>query len=378
MVGLGVNIMYGKRRRIESPSDNRISPPVNDGIVDGPNYHHINESPSKTFDQIIQESFIPQSSQPVSPLKRSNRNRIVAPSSGSSIFDSMMRKAAQKQPDSPISATKQPVKQSTKLSKSTSNSSSIKTSPKSSKKRRRITSSSIPDSSQTCLDLGQKPLAMEECPTCSFQYQRGHVDDEKMHKERHDQHVNGFTFDGWKQEPIIDQPSSNERILCLKQSDLKHREHSVRAWIDRLHRELGHCRSPISSQSSDSSSQSSPQSLLDDDEQLLVYIKQRRVIGLMIVKLDINDARRIDEQGKSLQAITETDPSVHAPLGVDRIWVLAAQRRKGVATRLLNAAVSHCLNMSIDPSSIAFSQPTQQGRYLAQHYTKQNQFLAYC
>ncbi|KAI8575810.1 hypothetical protein K450DRAFT_260009 [Umbelopsis ramanniana AG] len=69
---------------------------------------------------------------------------------------------------------------------------------------------------------------------------------------------------------------------------------------------------------------------------------------------------------------------VPALCGISRIWVHPCHRGKGIATRLLNSACKHFIyGHSLDPSSIAFSQPTGDGKNLAIHYTQTSKFLIY-
>ncbi|KAG2175346.1 hypothetical protein INT44_007834 [Umbelopsis vinacea] len=69
---------------------------------------------------------------------------------------------------------------------------------------------------------------------------------------------------------------------------------------------------------------------------------------------------------------------VPALCGISRIWVHPCHRGKGIATRLLNFACKLFIyGHPLDPSSIAFSQPTGDGKNLAMHYTQTSKFLVY-
>ncbi|KAL2915413.1 hypothetical protein HK105_205029 [Polyrhizophydium stewartii] len=72
------------------------------------------------------------------------------------------------------------------------------------------------------------------------------------------------------------------------------------------------------------------------------------------------------------EAVSTTECSDNpsaAICGISRIWVAAADRRKGVATRLLDA-VRHrfVLGCELARNALAFSQPTSAGRHLARQY----------
>lgn len=79
---------------------------------------------------------------------------------------------------------------------------------------------------------------------------------------------------------------------------------------------------------------------------------------------------------KSLQ-VDLAVPTV-AVLGVSRIWVAPKYRRKGIATRLLEAGRNSFVYGAIVPKSqVAFSQPTEDGLKLATEYFGKEDFSIY-
>ncbi|CAN0847516.1 Protein CHROMOSOME TRANSMISSION FIDELITY 7 [Linum grandiflorum] len=69
---------------------------------------------------------------------------------------------------------------------------------------------------------------------------------------------------------------------------------------------------------------------------------------------------------------------VPAACGIRAIWVTPSNRRKGIATRLLDAArKSFCTGCTLERSQIAFSPPTSAGRPLADAYVGNEQLLLY-
>jgi N-acetyltransferase len=64
--------------------------------------------------------------------------------------------------------------------------------------------------------------------------------------------------------------------------------------------------------------------------------------------------------------------------GISRIWVHHGHRRKGIATRLMDAV---CLNFifgcALSPQQIAFTAPTADGKKFFEKYTKTLNFLVY-
>ena len=56
-------------------------------------------------------------------------------------------------------------------------------------------------------------------------------------------------------------------------------------------------------------------------------------------------------------------------LGISRIWVSKSHRRKGIATRLLDSARAHFFyGFRVPKKMVAFSQPTESGRQLAEKW----------
>ncbi|KAM0006829.1 putative acyl-CoA N-acyltransferase, N-acetyltransferase ESCO, acetyl-transferase [Helianthus debilis subsp. tardiflorus] len=79
-----------------------------------------------------------------------------------------------------------------------------------------------------------------------------------------------------------------------------------------------------------------------------------------------------------LGAIVCEKDAVSAVCGIRAIWVAPSNRRKHVATRLLEAArKSFCSDLILEHNQLAFSQPTNAGKLLANSYTNTRFFLVY-
>ncbi|CAM6126574.1 unnamed protein product [Calypogeia fissa] len=77
-------------------------------------------------------------------------------------------------------------------------------------------------------------------------------------------------------------------------------------------------------------------------------------------------------------AILCTKTPVPAVCGVRVIWVSHTERRKGIASYLLDAMrKTFCLGVVLEHSQFAFSQPTPEGRMFASRYCKTDEFLVY-
>eukprot|EP00249_Psilotum_nudum_P018619 c26889_g1_i2 orf=877-2010(+) len=77
-------------------------------------------------------------------------------------------------------------------------------------------------------------------------------------------------------------------------------------------------------------------------------------------------------------AIMCSNVSVPAVCGIKGIWVSRLERRKGIATKLLDAMrSSFSFGFVLQPLQCAFSQPTVDGKALAVNYCKTEGFLVY-
>ncbi|KAG6542192.1 hypothetical protein Mapa_016425 [Marchantia paleacea] len=89
-------------------------------------------------------------------------------------------------------------------------------------------------------------------------------------------------------------------------------------------------------------------------------------------------SRQEHAQELGSSAIVYNTTPIPAVCGARVIWVSKSERRKGIASHLLDAMrKTFCLGIVLQPSQFAFSQPTTDGRKFAQRYCKTDQFLVY-
>eukprot|EP00250_Pteridium_aquilinum_P026711 c33472_g1_i1 orf=138-1253(+) len=87
---------------------------------------------------------------------------------------------------------------------------------------------------------------------------------------------------------------------------------------------------------------------------------------------------------KKASATTEwptvcTKLPVAAVCGVRGLWVSKTERRRGIATELMDAVrTSFIYGLVLDASQCAFSQPTPEGKAFAAKYCRTDQYLVYC
>lgn len=83
------------------------------------------------------------------------------------------------------------------------------------------------------------------------------------------------------------------------------------------------------------------------------------------------------DEGLSGVVLCKKD-AVSALCGIRAIWVTPSNRRKHIASYLLDAArESFCADLVLKHSELAFSQPTSAGKAFISSYTKSHSFLVY-
>lgn len=99
----------------------------------------------------------------------------------------------------------------------------------------------------------------------------------------------------------------------------------------------------------------------------------RQVAQTMHVTKDIKSSCK-DPAG----AIIYSEVPVPAVCGVRGLWVSRSERRKGIATKLLDAMrQTFSLGYILEPCQCAFSQPTSDGKAFAASYCQRDSFLIY-
>eukprot|EP01134_Creolimax_fragrantissima_P007006 CFRG7006T1 len=236
---------------------------------------------------------------------------------------------------------------------------------------------------QMVIDLGQKSLGCISCVECGMTYNGGDEDDINLHQRFHTQFFKDIHFPGWKNERVS---ASNidlgndlcGRIVCIQQSD--HPSHvrkgeQVRAIVDQ---KLGFVESnQISSQM----------------VKTYIFVVKKSIVGCLIAESlttaypvvpvpSLQYTNKLQEEVSrtchDYSLVCRSHAAVPARLGISRIWVVEKYRRRGIAKSLITAARNTFMyGSSVPIELIAFSQPTREGKLLAEHYTKTKSFLTY-
>ncbi|KAF3442741.1 hypothetical protein FNV43_RR16658 [Rhamnella rubrinervis] len=256
------------------------------------------------------------------------------------------------------------------------------------------------------LELGQSDFLLHTCSTCGIKYAPGDEEDEKAHKTFHKNYTHGIQFKGWCNERVIHMPTNEAgRIVAAFDNDPPVWRNKVGEVVKMMEIELGSgwifhklCK-------------------------VFLFVSSQRVVGCLIAEPiqkafrvfstsvggssdvtktkkeiarpttlqfgDINFQREVVKRAPS-QSKTELldenlngaifceKEAVPAACGIRAIWVSPANRRKHIATQLLDAVrKSFCLGYVLERSQLAFSQPTSTGKALASNYVGTGSFLVY-
>ncbi|KAF5823416.1 putative N-acetyltransferase ESCO, zinc-finger, N-acetyltransferase ESCO, acetyl-transferase [Helianthus annuus] len=256
------------------------------------------------------------------------------------------------------------------------------------------------------LDLGQSDFMFRNCKICGMKFVPGDEDDERLHKEFHKSYTHGIGFKGWRNERVIDTHSSqNGRVILVQNDDPPAHIKKVEEVIKMMEMELGDgwifhkdCKVYlyISSHRVAGCLVAEPIkkayrliSNLDEKDDISMTKKEGKLTSTTLRFGSISFQREIARKNPStkneresenalLGAIICEKDAVPAVCGIRAIWVTPSNRRKHVATHLLEATrKSFCSGLILENGQLAFSQPTNAGKLLATSYTNTKSFLIY-
>ncbi|XP_058205340.1 protein CHROMOSOME TRANSMISSION FIDELITY 7 [Rhododendron vialii] len=257
------------------------------------------------------------------------------------------------------------------------------------------------------LELGQSDFLLHSCTTCGFKYAAGDEGDEKVHKTFHKDYTHGIQFKGWRNEREIQMPAlKGSRIILVLEDDPAHQRNKVQEVVKMMEMELGeewifhkHCKvylfvesqriagclvaeqikkayKILSSSKGGGGHKGTGAKDARPDSTTLQFgevIFQREVAR----KATSHTSYEVLEGNRS-GAIFCEEETVPARCGIRAIWVSPCNRRKHIAIHLLDAARrSFCMEVVLEHSQLAFSQPTSAGKALASTYTGTPSFLVY-
>ncbi|PRP79678.1 hypothetical protein PROFUN_12576 [Planoprotostelium fungivorum] len=205
------------------------------------------------------------------------------------------------------------------------------------------------------------------CEGCGMIYTPGRGSEEaahRMHHQRLSKRREYIPFTGWKDETIVKNfEDDGSRIIMISHDHIKSQSKKVQDIVRFIDSELGYVPSL-------------PHWQLG--QTIFLYINNKRVIGCIVAEI-IEEASPLipaaDEQSSHAMCSKKKRAAV---CGISRIWVHPKDRRKGVATRLLDATRSNLVyGCNVKVEQTAFTQPTSDGGHLFSRYTGLTQFLVY-
>ncbi|XP_015373116.1 PREDICTED: N-acetyltransferase ESCO2-like [Diuraphis noxia] len=217
----------------------------------------------------------------------------------------------------------------------------------------------IIDATQYQIDAGQKKFGGFLCKQCGLYYSRGEPEDEAEHDKYHVA-KNIFKYNSFKNEKVLYQ-DTNERIVVISGSDPKIACTKALEVISFVDVELGF---------------NTQTSVLPTTKKVYLYIKDKQVIGCLVVELISEAYRNLETETEDMVIVSEE--SYPVKVGVNRIWTKWDCRKKGIASKLLDCfrktyAYGHILTLD----EIAFTVPTRAGKQFIKKYTNKNDYLVY-
>ncbi|EOY08464.1 Damaged DNA binding,DNA-directed DNA polymerases, putative [Theobroma cacao] len=252
------------------------------------------------------------------------------------------------------------------------------------------------------LELGQSDFLLHACSTCRVKYSPGDEEDEKSHSILHKNFTRGIQFKGWRNERVVCMPKvEGGRIVLVLDSDPVAQRKKVQEVVKMMEIELG------------------GEWIFHKLCKVYLFVFSQRIAGCLVAepikeaskvlscsvgerhdgapakqtmskssKLQFGEIvfqREVDKRGPSealignhTGAIFCEKEAVPAACGIRAIWVTPSNRRKGIATQLLEAVrKSFCMGFVIEKSQLAFSQPSSEGQALASNYIGTGSFLVY-
>ncbi|KND04864.1 uncharacterized protein SPPG_00563 [Spizellomyces punctatus DAOM BR117] len=227
---------------------------------------------------------------------------------------------------------------------------------------------------QLFLDLGQKDTGLVTCPDCGMAFSKAKAEDDALHQKYHRAVVNGVEWPGYKSETVACEFADKSQIIVVTNTSAKQLKSKAAAIVSLVNNELGSISTdvPIGCK-------------------IFLYISAGKRIQGCVVAEPVSSACRvmlasetIGDDGKEISiqmngsVAVRRDVTVEVLCGISRIWVLKSERRKGIASKLLDAVRAKFLfGCVLDKGSIAFSQPTGAGKALAERYYRRSDFLVY-
>ncbi|XP_057999669.1 protein CHROMOSOME TRANSMISSION FIDELITY 7 isoform X2 [Hevea brasiliensis] len=251
---------------------------------------------------------------------------------------------------------------------------------------------------QLHLDLGQSDFNLRTCSTCGVKYAPGEEGDEKNHKTFHRNYTFGVQYKCCRKERVVHMPCSHGgSIVLVLNGDPPAQRKKVQEIVKLMEIELGGgwifhklCKRVAGCLVAEP---------IEEAFKIIPCLVDRRSDGATTKDSKLNSTTlRFGEiilqkettkkvpsvnflevlDGNNNGAIICEEKAAPAICGIRAIWVTPSNRRKGIASQLLDAVRrSFCVGFTLQRSQIAFSPPTTVGKALASSYTGTTSFMVY-
>ncbi|CAH8387485.1 unnamed protein product [Eruca vesicaria subsp. sativa] len=250
------------------------------------------------------------------------------------------------------------------------------------------------------LELGQSDFLLRHCAECGATYAPGDELDEKSHQSFHKEYMFGIPFKGWQNERVLftSSLSKNRIVMVVLENDSPAHRNKVQEVVKMMEVELGEGW------------------ILNKHCKVYLFVSSQRISGCLVaepikeafkIKAPPEDEKRLKKESSSSpstsiqfgnivlqrqvskkcresdgkldnEAIVCEEEAKPAVCGIRAIWVSPSNRRKGLATRLLDTArESFRSGCVLEKSQLAFSEPSCLGRAFGSNYFETCSFLVY-
>ncbi|KAG4102019.1 ESCO1/2 acetyl-transferase-domain-containing protein [Neocallimastix lanati (nom. inval.)] len=181
---------------------------------------------------------------------------------------------------------------------------------------------------QLYIDFGQKGISPIICTECGMPYNPSIQEDDLQHQQYHNIIIDGIEYNGYKTDNVVQKFSKNVYISEVEMSETtSSHKNKLLQILNLIETELGAVKLNES---------------LIQHYKFFLYIKNKKLIGCAIVR-DVKEGYRIEiddniEQITTLESIDKSKVSrVSTLCGISRIWVSRKERKKGIASQLLES-----------------------------------------
>ncbi|XP_050297556.1 N-acetyltransferase ESCO2 isoform X2 [Anthonomus grandis grandis] len=215
------------------------------------------------------------------------------------------------------------------------------------------------DPDQMLLDAGQKKFGLTLCNECKTMYHMGDPNDETQHLNYHNAH-NVLKFSGWKNEHVVANFQSQDRIIRVMPTDSKIWIKKVKDLMQVVLRDMGCYDMEYDLNNS----------------QVYLYIKSRTIAGCVVATSPKEGGHRMLPTIGGISMCSEESYPIKC--GLTFMWVAQNFRRQGIASALVTAVKNNFVfGHILSNDDVALTSPTEDGAAFAEKYFNSANYLVY-